>query len=83
MNTTPSYHLHDIMQMMATTGQTYTHESLRAAIIKEFGAEARFASCSARGMDALQAVGFLEERGKFAPVEGGFTLGSHDGGCNH
>ena len=70
----PEVHGHDVMNMMLESNQTYTRESLAAAIVARFGAGARFFTCSASGMTPEQLIVFLEERGKFAPATGGFTL---------
>ena len=60
--------------MILETRQAYTRESLAAAIVDRFGADARFCACCAEGMTAPEMVSFLEERGKFMPVEGGVTI---------
>lgn len=66
-------HGHEVMQFMISSQQAFTRESLQAAIIEKFGAAARFHTCSAEGLDANGIIRFLEERGKFQPVDGGFT----------
>lgn len=48
-------------------------EALVGAIEARFGAEARFHTCSAEGMDARHLVEFLEARGKFVPNPNGFN----------
>ncbi|KAF7598119.1 MAG: hypothetical protein CGU28_14375 [Candidatus Dactylopiibacterium carminicum] len=68
-----SIHGHAVMQMMLEGDHLYTHESLCTAIVARFGADARFHTCSAEGMDAAALVDFLAERGKFVPGEGGFN----------
>ncbi len=65
-------HVHDIMQMMMETGEVYTRESLKKAIIHKFGITTTFCSCSENGMTPAAAVTFLEGRGKFIPTEQGF-----------
>ncbi len=75
-------HGHDVMQFMIESGQTFTRDSLEGAIIGKFGAEARFHTCSASAMDAAGIIQFLEERGKFQPVDGGFTTDPSKI-CNH
>ncbi|MCP5537432.1 MAG: YecH family protein [Akkermansiaceae bacterium] len=65
-------HVHDIMQMMMETGEVYTRESLKKAIINQFGITTTFCSCSENGMTPAEAVTFLENRGKFIPTEEGF-----------
>ena len=73
MQNTQETHGHEVMEFMIASEQSFTRESLRDAIVGKFGTETRFHTCSADGMDADQIITFLEERGKFHPVEGGFT----------
>ena len=65
-------HVHDIMQMMMQSGAVYTRESLKKAIVDQFGIATTFHSCSESMMSAGDAVTFLENRGKFIPTEEGF-----------
>lgn len=65
-------HAHEILRMME--GNNYTTESLREAIIDKFGANARFSTCSAKGMNADEAITFLAAKGKFKPTSEGFTM---------
>lgn len=75
-------HGHEVIQMMK--GNSYpTRESLIQAIVDKFGADARFRTCSAEGLDARQLVDFLEEHGKFMPAgDSGFTV-DESKVCNH
>jgi probable metal-binding protein len=75
-------HGHEVMKMMLATGKPYTKESLVADIIKQFGADAQFHTCSAEGLTAAGLVDFLEAKGKFFPQEGGFQT-SPEVICNH
>jgi probable metal-binding protein len=75
-------HAHAVMEMMVETGGTHTRASLEEAIVRRFGSDARFYSCSAENMTAATLVDFLESKGKFVPVEGGFTT-TRDHLCNH
>jgi len=59
--------------MMVDSKATYSVESLKAAIISKFGADARFYTCSADGMTADALINFLAQRGKFVPQEEGFS----------
>ena len=70
------------MTMMIESGQTFTRESLAAAIVARFGAGTRFYTCSASGMTPGQLIDFLEQRGKFAPSTGGFAMPA-DRMCQH
>ncbi len=50
-------------------GYSYsTKQDLIDAIIKRFGADEQFYTCSAEGMTAAELVDFLEARGKFMPA---------------
>lgn len=76
-------HGHEVLHMME--GNSYaTKRQLIDAIIKRFGENERFYTCSASGMTAAQLVDFLEERGKFMPCgkEDDFTVDSSKI-CNH
>ena len=67
-------HGHEVIAMMTEATQPFTRESLTAAIIARFGAEARFHTCSAEGMTASEMVDFLEVRQKFMPAGTGFAI---------
>ena len=75
-------HAHEVMHMMLESDRAFSRESLAGAIIERFGAEARFCSCSATGMNVDELIAFLQSRGKFVPMEAGFTTAS-DKICNH
>ncbi len=77
-----SIHGHDVMSMMIELKQTFTKESLKEAIDKKFGEEARFHTCSEENMTAVELMDFLESRGKFVDEEGGFST-EEDKICNH
>lgn len=68
-----SIHGHDVLTMMIDSGEQYTEESLVAAITARFGEAARFHTCSASEMTAAELVAFLAARGKFIPLEAGFS----------
>ncbi|ADO48145.1 YecH family metal-binding protein [[Enterobacter] lignolyticus] len=68
-----SVHGHEVLQMMIASGESYTAESLEAAIKAQFGAAARFHTCSAENMSAGELVEFLQRKGKFVPADAGFT----------
>ena len=75
-------HGHEVLHMME--GNSYeTKEALVKAIVDKFGADERFYTCSAEGMDAAELVDFLSERGKFIPSQAtGFTVDTSKI-CNH
>lgn len=66
-------HGHEVMHMMVNSQQGFTHASLLEAIHSKFGPETRFFTCSAENMTASELISFLEQKGKFHPVEGGFS----------
>ena len=79
---TESIHGHEVMHLMLELGGTFTRESLKLAIDERFGASARFHTCSAEDMTALQLIDFLEAKGKFVAADDGFnTREEHI--CNH
>ncbi|WP_409421847.1 YecH family metal-binding protein [Pseudaeromonas sp. ZJS20] len=68
-----SIHGHEVMHMMLELGGSFSKQSLQAAIEAKFGAEARFHTCSAEGMDAAALIDFLQAKGKFVPQGEGFN----------
>ncbi|PKU22636.1 YecH family metal-binding protein [Telmatospirillum siberiense] len=78
-----SIHGHEVLHMMLEAAEGFPSvEALVAAIEERFGADARFHTCSAEGMDARRLVEFLTERGKFVPLESGFNT-SAEKICSH
>lgn len=75
-------HGHDVIAMMTASAQPYTRESLVAAILERFGADARFFTCSAEGMTAGELIDFLDAREKFLTVPGGFVF-NPERACRH
>ena len=75
-------HGHEVMHMMVQSQQGFTRDSLKTAIHTKFGNDSRFFTCSADNMDADQLIDFLEQKGKFHPVAGGFTT-APEKICNH
>ena len=75
-------HAHEVMHMMLEQDGGYSRESLTRAIIDRFGADAKFCSCSAAGMDVHVVIDFLESRGKFVARGDGFST-SEGKICNH
>ena len=79
---TMDIHAHEVMQMMLEKDGGFSRESLALAITEQFGADARFYSCSASGMNVPAVIAFLESRGKFVACEDGFNT-APDKICNH
>ena len=77
-----SIHGHEVMEMMLEEGGHFTRASLKEAIEARFGADARFHTCSASGMDVEALIDFLAKRGKFIESEQGFQTRA-DKICNH
>ncbi|HYG34567.1 MAG TPA: YecH family metal-binding protein [Clostridia bacterium] len=75
-------HGHEVLKMMLASGKTYTRESLVSEIISQFGADARFHTCSAENMSAEELVDFLDARGKLVQQGNGFQT-SADRMCHH
>ncbi len=68
--------------MMIASGRTYTKASLTDEITANFGADARFYTCSAVDLTAAQLVDFLDSKGKLIAAKGGFGT-SPDLKCQH
>ncbi len=64
-------HGHEVLQMMLTSGKTYTRASLVSDIVQKFGPNARFYTCSAENLTAEGLVDFLDSKGKLIPQGGG------------
>ncbi|HEY5912150.1 MAG TPA: YecH family metal-binding protein [Verrucomicrobiae bacterium] len=75
-------HAHEVLSMMIASGKSYTKTSLRDEITNNFGADARFYTCSSENLTATQLVDFLDSKGKFIPADGGFGT-SPDVMCRH
>ena len=75
-------HAHEVMHMMLEHDGDFTRESLARAIVERFGADAKFCSCSAAGMDVEAVIDFLESRGKFVARDDGFNT-AKDRICSH
>ena len=65
-------HGHEVLEMME--GHSYSEASLRQAIIDRFGADQLFYTCSADSLTVDGLIAFLKERGKFMPMDEGFTV---------
>jgi len=75
-------HAHEVMHLMLELDEGFSRESLARAIVDRFGADARFHSCSASGMDAEAVIDFLQSRGKFVIRGDGFNTAA-DKICDH
>lgn len=75
-------HGHAVMDMMMTSGKTYSHDSLRTEIHETFGETVRFYTCSAQGLDADGLIYFLDSKNKFSGTSDAFQLASSTH-CDH
>lgn len=73
-------HGHEVLAMMQ--GKAFSVESLRNAMIEKFGENTRYFTCSASDMTADELIQFLMNRGKFMPMDDGFTVDKTKI-CNH
>ena len=74
-------HAHEVLHMME--GNSYSESSLKDAIIRKFGKEQQFYTCSAENMDVDELIEFLKIKGKFMPADDkGFTVDITKV-CNH
>ena len=65
-------HAHEVLHMME--GNSYSEASLKEAIVKTFGEDQRFYTCSADNMEVDELIGFLKRKGKFMPAGEEFTV---------
>jgi probable metal-binding protein len=72
MKSMKEIHGHAVMEMMVASGKLYTKESLKEDIIKEFGNDATYHTCSAQGMTADELIDLLKSKGKFIEQSNGF-----------
>ncbi|WP_309397703.1 YecH family metal-binding protein [Cerasicoccus maritimus] len=74
INESNEVHGHAVLEMMASSGQTYSRDSLIAAINEKFGPETEFVICTGGGMSAETLVDTLIERGKFMGPDDAFVF---------
>ena len=79
---TSPIHGHEVIEMMTSSNQLYTRDSLKAAISAKFGADARFHTCSAENLDADALIDFLAAHGKFRENVSGLAIDPAKV-CNH
>lgn len=75
-------HGHAVLQMMDESGQSYSRETLLAAINEKFGDDARFGICSGGNMTASELIEALAAKGKFVGDEDAFRF-DPSAMCNH
>lgn len=59
-------HGHEILERLIAAGGTMPLSALKAAASRDFGEDARYYTCSARGMTFDGLIGFLLQRSKVA-----------------
>lgn len=75
-------HGHEVLEMMLSSGRTFSRTSLIETIDQKFGKDARFYICSGGGMTAAQLVDTLAAKGKFMGTEEAFEF-NPDRRCDH
>ena len=76
-------HAHEVLHLIVGSAAEWTVDGLQRELARRFGADCRFESCSASGMDFDRLLQFLLERRKIAVVDGVVTadpsqICSHD-----
>ncbi|WP_036801287.1 YecH family metal-binding protein [Photobacterium marinum] len=75
-------HAHNVLNMLLAAEAPYTKESLKQAVIAEYGEDVRFHTCSQEGLTFDALLTFLLDRRKV--VENGDTIAANkERMCNH
>ena len=69
-----SIHGHQVMEMMAMSGKTFTKLALKSEIATKFGEDARFHVCMDSDLTADDLIEFLTSKGKFVESEEGISM---------
>ena len=77
-----SIHGHEVIAMIAGAGHPLSREEIVAAAGRNFGADARYHTCSAEGLSADSLVDFLKERGKLTGGDDELSLDTGEV-CQH
>lgn len=77
-----SIHGHEVMRMMVEAGKPFTESELEETIVRTFGAQARFHTCSAENMTPKELIGFLKVRNKFVISDDAMAMRSENI-CDH
>ncbi len=80
---TSSFHVHDIMEMLAENNHTLDLQQMINLIVEKFGSMARFSSCSMKDMNVHQTVDFLVSRQKLIEVSPGKFSFNSQARCKH
>jgi probable metal-binding protein len=57
-------HIHEILDMIYSSGKIYTVSSLKEEVQKKYGSHIHFVSCADHRFDMEDMVNFMLERGK-------------------
>ncbi len=68
-STGTNVHAHEVLRLLVGSEASWTVEGLRREVEQRFGADCRFESCSAAGMDFDQLLQFLLQRRKIAVID--------------
>ena len=80
--TTEQIHGHEIMGLVAKYPEGIATGTLTDIVAQQFGADARFITCSAEGLSLQELLTFLGERDKVQPRDGLVFPGGSPA-CNH
>ena len=69
-----SIHGHQVMEMMAVAGKSYTKAALKSEIASKFGENARFHTCMGSDLTADDLIAFLASKGKFVESDQGVSM---------
>lgn len=69
-----SIHGHQVMEMMAVSGENYSRVTLKSEIANKFGNDARFHTCMGSDLSADDLIEFLASKGKFVESEAGISM---------
>lgn len=67
-------HGHAVMDLILASRRAFSRDSLVAYIEQQFGANARFCTCSAAGLSAGDLVALLEQKGKLSGPADAMTV---------
>lgn len=57
-------HIHEVLNLIYSSNKIYTVDELKQEIIRNFGEDVYFTSCSENEFDIESMVDFMEQRGK-------------------
>jgi probable metal-binding protein len=69
-----SIHGHQVMEMMANSGKSYTHGELLTQVASKFGENARFHTCMDSNLTSKSLIDFFTKKGKIVQSEQGLHL---------